>query len=78
MTDTRKNLGTEHLGPFDHEHRSPPPPFNPLFDPDAEDRYRRVTQSMQDDGFYDNHTREECKVEWGRRYDRLKDRGATQ
>lgn len=66
---------TGHLGPFDHEHRNPPPPFNPRFDPKAENRYRLVTQSMMEDDFYEHHTREECKAEWARRYDRLKQEG---
>ena len=46
-----------------------PPPFNPHYDPSARKRYGRVTQSMEDDGYYDDHTREECSVEWKRRYD---------
>jgi hypothetical protein len=30
---------------------------------------------MEADNFYTNHTREECKTEWGKRYDRLKQEG---
>lgn len=61
----------DHRGFFAYHHDNPPPPFNPEADPRAKDRYRAVTSSMQDDRFYDNHTREECKAEWGRRYEQL-------
>lgn len=60
------------LGPMDYQWKNPPQPFNPSYDPKAEERYRKVTESMQADGYYSNHTREQCKVEWARRYEELK------
>jgi len=63
---------TGYLGGFDYEHKNPPPPFNPDFDPLAESRYEKVTSSMVDDNYYANHTREECKAEWAKRYDAAK------
>lgn len=59
-------------GPMAREWSNPPAPFNPLYDPNAKDRYAAVTASMEADNFYATHTREECKVEWGRRYEALK------
>ena len=61
----------EGVGFFQEQWRNPPPPFNPLFDPKAKDRYARVTRSMEEDDFYASHTREECKAEWRRRYKEL-------
>jgi hypothetical protein len=46
-------------------------PVKSLFDPNANVRYAKVTASMEADGFYDGHTREECAAEWRRRYDEL-------
>lgn len=51
---------------------SPPLPFNPDYDPQAKGRYEKVTNSMEQDGFYSSHTREECRIEWTKRYDNLK------
>ena len=51
-------------------HNNPPAPFNPLYDPKAGARYKEVTASMERDNFYATHTREECKAEWGRRYEK--------
>lgn len=62
-----------HRGYFAYWHDNPPAPFNPDFDPNAAERYRRVTKSMEADRLYETHTREECKAEWGRRYDELKE-----
>ena len=59
-------------GMFTWYWRNPPPPFNPQYDPLAAARYAKVTASMEDDRFYDAHSREECRVEWGRRYDDFK------
>ena len=56
---------------FEWLHNNPPPPFNPDYDPKAEARFHQVTQSLVDEGFYKAHTREECKLEWRRRYDQL-------
>jgi hypothetical protein len=61
-----------HQGPLWHEHNFPPNPFNPDYDPKAEDRFYTVTSSMEKDNFYATHTREECKVEWTKRYQALK------
>ena len=60
---------------FGYWHKNPPAPFNPLYDPGAKARYAAVTKSMEADGFYDNHTREECAAEWRRRYEELKGAG---
>lgn len=62
------------VGMFNHD--VAPAPFNPLYDPKAKARYAEVTASMERDGFYDSHTREECAAEWRRRYDALKEGGA--
>ena len=62
-----------YLGGFDYEWRNPPPPFNPLFDPDAAARYAAVSASMESDGFYSGHSREQCRIEWRRRYDAIKE-----
>ncbi len=60
---------------FERLHNNPPPAFNPAFDPKAKARSNKVTQSMEADGFYLNHTREQCAVERARRYDELKAKG---
>jgi len=57
---------------FQNLHENIPAPFNPLVDHKAAGRYSKVTRSMEVDGWYSNHSREECKVEWARRYDALK------
>jgi hypothetical protein len=75
LTPTKAAAHTGWLGPFDFWHRNKPVPFNPAYDPAAADRSRRVTSSMESDGFYDRHTREECATEWRRRYDALKAQG---
>ena len=59
-------------GMFTEYWRNPPPPFNPDYDPAAKDRYTRVTASMEADDYYSNHTREECRIEWARRYEEEK------
>ncbi len=66
------------LGPMDHEWKYPPPAWNPDYDPKAKARYARVSASMEKDGFYDNHSREECATEWRRRYDKLKEEDNAQ
>lgn len=75
----RKSRPADHRGAFAYWHDNPPAPFNPEYDPKAGERYRRVTASMEADGYYGTHTREECKAEWGRRYDdlRLEDSAAV-
>jgi len=58
---------------FEHLHNNPPPPMNPDYDPKAKDRALQVAQSMEEDGFYDNHTRHECADEFRRRTKELKE-----
>ena len=53
-------------------HNNPPAPFNPDYDPEADERSRQVSLSMETDNFYATHTREECKHEWHKRYDARK------
>lgn len=43
------------------------------FDPKAKGRSEAVTASMSDDDYYSQHPREECALEWRRRYDKLKE-----
>lgn len=52
-----------------------PAPFNPDYAPKVKQRFADVTASMERDNFYISHTREECKQEWGKRYDALKASG---
>ena len=68
---------TGYLGGFDDAWKHPPAPFNPSFDPKAKERFEAVSKSMEADGYYADHTREECKEEWRRRYELLegKDKG---
>ena len=49
---------------FDH---TPPPPFNPDYDPMYARRLKLVADSMEEDGFYDNHSLDECAKEVARR-----------
>ena len=49
--------------------QSPPAPFNPAFNPLAKSWGDKAAASMKADGFYDTHTREDCKAEYARRYD---------
>lgn len=56
------------LGPMDYYHCNQPAPFNPDFDHKAKGRYVTVTNSMEADGYYSDHTLEECGIEWARRY----------
>jgi len=69
------NIYTGFLGGFDYEHKNPPAPFNPLYDPKSHKRYEMVTNSMTQDDYYSSHSREECKKEWRKRYDKLKSEG---
>lgn len=57
---------------FERLHNNPPPPFNPEFNPSSVDWFREVAHSMEMDGFYDGHSREECSIEFRRRYEILK------
>ena len=60
-----------YTGLFDREHKHPPAPFNPDFDPGARQRYADVTASLEADNFYASHTRAECAAEWRARYEAL-------
>ena len=53
-----------------------PAPFNPAYDPNAASRLQRVADSMESDGFYDNHSRDECAAEVSRRLALLTSEGA--
>lgn len=64
--------GYVECGMFTEQWRNPPPPFNPAFDPKAAARYAQVTASLEADGYYDTHTREECRAEWAARYEHEK------
>lgn len=66
-----KDKYNTYLGGFDYEHKNPPAPFNPDADPAAKQWYADVTASLEADGFYETHTRQECAAEWRRRYDVL-------
>lgn len=65
-----------YCGLFTEQWRNPPAPFNPEYDPAAKGWYAQVTKSMEADGYYDTHTREECRVEWRARYDHLKEKAS--
>lgn len=60
-------------GMFTYWWRNPPPPFNQDYDPQAKARYAQVTASMEADDYYAGHSREECRDEWRRRYEALKE-----
>ena len=62
-----------YCGIFTYHWNHPPAPFNPHYDPGAKARYAEVTASMEADNFYADHSREECKNEWGKRYANLKE-----
>lgn len=63
------------VGMFEREWTNPPAPFNPTFDPKAKERFEAVSASMQADDFYAGHSREECRIEWAARFDRMKEEG---
>jgi hypothetical protein len=54
---------------FETLHNNPPAPFNPLYNPNSKKASLLAVQSMQSDGFYDNNTREQCSIEYRKRYD---------
>ena len=56
---------------FEFEHENPPAAFDPL----ARARGVEVVMQMEADGFYDNHTRQECAIEYHKRYEKLKGEG---
>jgi hypothetical protein len=61
---------------MDRQWKNPPSGFNPDYDPKAKERYAQTSVSMENDGFYSNHTREECRLEWRRRYDLFESGGS--
>ena len=52
---------------MDYAHEHVPAPFNPHYDPRARQVADQVANEMQDEGFYDCHTRHECAVEFRQR-----------
>ena len=60
------------LGIFGYHHDNPPKPFNPLYDVRSLEWMSLTTLSMEKDGYYDNHTRDECQLEYRRRYEAFK------
>lgn len=62
---------------FERLHNNPPPPFNPEFNSNSVDWFREVVHSMEIDGFYDKQSREECSIEFRRRYEILKAGGTV-
>lgn len=56
------------LGQLDCYHRMQPAPFNPAYRKEARQWAAQATASMERDGYYDTHTREQCAAEWRRRY----------
>lgn len=68
------NAAQKYERAIERAHNYKPAPFNPQYDPTASRRYQQVTESMERDHYYDTHTREECRVEWRRRYDKEKQR----
>ncbi len=54
---------------FEAQHNNPPKGFNPSFNPKASEISREVVKSMEADGFYTRHSREECSLEYRKRYD---------
>ena len=65
---TSANKLVEH---FEHQHNNPPAPFNSAYNPNAAGYYKQVSKSMEEDGFYDSHSRVECAIEWRKRFDFL-------
>ena len=61
-----------HQGIFWYQHNFPPDPFNKDFETRAAEWYSKVSTSMQTDNYYQQHTQQECKEEWARRYALLK------
>jgi hypothetical protein len=57
---------------FERLHNNPLPPLNPEFNPNSVDWFREVAHSMEIDGLYDKQSREECSIEFRRRYEILK------
>lgn len=59
---------------FEYHHNNPPAPFNPDYWVGSKNCYAVTTASMEDDNFYSSHTREECAVEWKKRYELNRDK----
>jgi hypothetical protein len=64
MTHEYRNLEDVFL----HLHNNPPPPFNPAYDPNSKARREMISGWMEADGFYNDHSREQCADEYRRRY----------
>ena len=62
---------------FETLHNNPPMAFNPDYDPMAKTWSNLAVESMENDGFYDNHTRAECSIEYRKRYDQFKQMGVV-
>ena len=60
------------VGHFEAFHKNPPQAFNPDFDPNAKEWSRIATESMERDDYYRRHSREQCRIEWRRRFDLAK------
>jgi hypothetical protein len=52
---------------FEHTHANPPASFNPSYCACAGKRLNAVTEAMEAEGYYNNHTREQCAAEIKRR-----------
>lgn len=61
-----------YVGGLTFWHNYQPTPFNPEYNQRAKLWAKEATSSMEAEGYYANHTREECKVEWRKRYDAAK------
>lgn len=56
---------------FESLHNNPPKPFNPQYNSGYAEVANSVTKNMEEDGYYDTHTREECAAERKRRIDQM-------
>lgn len=59
---------------FAFQHENPPAPFNPSYNPKSQEWSDKASKKMLSQGFYDNHTLEECAKEYRRLYDKFKAR----
>ena len=53
---------------FEALHNNPPAPVNPHYNPNAAIASIAVSEEMENEGYYTTHTREECRIEFARRY----------
>jgi hypothetical protein len=61
-----------YLGSMDYEHKNPPAPFNPDYDPRAKDWFAETTASLEAEGFYKTGTPASRKEGWRKRYEEIK------